>query len=490
MRRFSIRWLIITIPTSYLIFAAVALIVVSGSIAGMFFGGRYAIHRNQEIATDLIDTAKELFSKAQNEKIPHSDLKPVDSLIQRAEDLLKVQEYKNSRKMAAEAVHQLEYLLAASHANPETTVGRYAKIVEMHGLVEILPPNSVDWISAGKGQVLLDGTRVKTQAQSTAKLRFDDDSTIQMKANSLIMIRELLEDENTQIITSSIELGRSDIEASIKEPEKMGSSFILTMPDNQQADIRTEANLAVSVDDKNLSVVKVFMGRVEVMSGEKIIALSSREALILDPRIAEKNNDLKPVAIPLPPRLIYPANVQLMSLSTRNLEPLNFRWTSSQEAEKYRLEIARDYYFYEINLTLETQENKAKVEKLEQGNYYWRVFSVDKSGLSSEPSAFNSFRIVYDDELTSQNKDLTPPKIQIDSITVMGHIVDISGKTEPDCSLFVNESKEDVFDDGSFRVLLEFDRAGFHIIIIEAYDPVGNVATLKREVTIAESSIK
>ena len=483
------KWLTVTIPTSHLIFAAVGVLLLVLTILFMIFGNRYMDYRHRTYAHAALGKAETLLDQASENRIPEYDLVPPKTLIETAKTNFEAGDFRTARRNAEDAVQQLEFLLATFKPDEAGISGRFARIIELHGVVEILEPRQADWMNAGVNTILRSGTRVRTKPASTAKLKFDDGSIIQMKADSLILIRSLSEDERTMAKSSSIELGVSEIEAVIPEPRIRGSHFLITMPDSSQAKIDTESSLAVSVDDKR-SVIKVFVGQVDILAGERKIALKTREAIVLDGRKSKRNEGLKPLSIPMPPRLIYPANVQLFSIREGSKDSIFFRWTIIKEAKKYQIDIATDYYFYEIIKSEKLSDNKATIKGLEVGNYYWRVSSITAENLISEASQFNSFRIAPAGDLESQEKDLTPPNIQIEHITLLGRIADIAGKTEPNARIFVNEQKEESRDDGSFRALIEFNTAGTQEILIEVYDSAGNVATITRDVTIPESAVR
>ncbi len=487
MAKREFRWMIIRIPIINLIFVGILLLLVVSVILFAIFSSGYMNNRHTNHAQDTLEEARILMTHAVEKQIPERQLSPIVTLISKSEHFLDAKLPREAVGPAEDAVQQLQYLLASFQPNTNLIEGRYARISEIHGTVEMLPPGSSDWIIADLNQVLRRGTRMRTQRSSTAKLKFDDGSTIQMKENSLVIIRELSEDETTQAKSSNIELGTSHIEALIKESRMSGSSFRITMPDNSEAEIKSESSLEVKVDGKKKSVVKVFMGRVEVIQGDQRVALTSREAVILDSRDTRRKRTLKTIAIPLPPRLMYPANVQLLTVTNPDTDSIFFRWTLVQDVKKYTIDISKDYYFYELSLSNDSDTNRFSTSHLDPGNYYWRVNSVNQAGLASEPSPFNSFRIVLAGDLDDEQKDLAPPIIEIERVTLLGHIVDISGRTEPAASLYVNEQRESVREDGTFRVLVEFKQSGLQIIFIESYDSVGNMSTVRREITIPNS---
>ncbi len=483
-----IRWLVITIPTSHIIFFSIAFLLVISGILFVIYGGRFMDGRHLEKAKSSIAEAKKLLEDAVAVKIPRSDLTAVQTLIGKAETALEAGDARSARRDGETSVEQLSYMLATFRSESEGITGRFARIIEMKGTVEKLSGDGTNWEAVELKEVLRSGTRIRTQSGSTAKIKFDDGSVIHVKAESLIGIRELTEDEQTQTKRSNIELGISEIEANIKDPVEFDSTFALTMPDNSEARIKTESNLAIVVDQQNTSTVKVYAGNVDVVHNEQTLALGSREAVIIDSSKPKGKTLLTPISIPMPPRLVYPANGQMIHIDESSPAPLYMRWTTIQNAAEYKLEIARDYYFYEHVVNQTTKESRATVSTLTPGNYYWRISSYDPSGLSSEPSQFNTFRLATTQESQGGEKDLTPPKIQIDRLTVLGRIVDISGRTDPGSNLYINEHKEDVFEDGSFRGLIEFETPGLHSIYIEAYDNAGNATTARREVTISESA--
>lgn len=488
MKKRRIRWLTITIPTSHVIFFAVGILLIILGLLFVVYGSKFMDGRYSAKAHETLTEARKLLDDAIARKIPRNELASSQTLIGKAELSLESGDVRAAYRDAESAFEQLKYMIATFQSESEGISGRFARIVELNGIVEKLSSSGANWEPVEIKEVLRSGTRIRTQSGSTAKIKFDDGSIIQVKAESLIGIRELSEDEQTQTKRSSIDLGISEIEASIKDPVDQASTFALNFPDSSEAHIRTESNIAVVVDQKNVSTIKVYMGNVDVVHKDQQIALASREAIIIDSSKPKEKFQLTPITIPMPPKLIYPANVQLIYIDEDSPIPLYMRWTTIQNAAQYKLEIAKDYYFYESVINQTIPENRATIDSLTTGSYYWRVSSLDPSGLSSEPSQFNAFRLASNQESQAQTKDLTPPKIQVDRLTVLGRIVDISGRTDTGANLYINERKEDVFEDGSFRVLIEFDTPGLHSIYIEVYDNAGNASTARREVTISDSS--
>ncbi len=477
-----IEWLKIRIQTAHLIFFGVAVLLIAGTIPAVYLGSRYVNEKQVQNIRKLIAQAESLNLQAEKNMIAQEELSSAEILISKAKKFLEMKDYSRAENFAEDAIQHLKFLLASYKSENLGIKGRFARIESMHGEVEMLDIGSADWVQIGLNQILRSGVKVRTRKSSTAELKFDDGSIIQMKADSLIMIRELTEDERTRAKRSNVELGKSEIEATFPKPRIAGSKFFLTLPDKSQAQIDTQSSVSIAVNGKKRSVVKVFMGQIDILAGERKLSLKNRQAIILD---ASKKLKFKPLSIPMPPQLIFPANVQLLTIS-KDQDSVLFRWTTIANVKKYKLQIGMDYNFNEIVKEEVYRENRVNISGLQAGNYFWRVFSITEKDLSSEPSPFNSFRLITADDLKSQQRDLTPPLLQIQKLNRMGHIVDISGRTEPDVRLYFNEKQEEVHENGTFRVLMEFKKSGLHEIFIEAYDSSGNVSTLRKEVDIPE----
>jgi len=87
------------------------------------------------------------------------------------------------------------------------------------------------------------------------------------------------------------------------------------------------------------------------------------------------------------PILISPEN----NYSVYFLTPIDFIWTSIEDATGYEIIISSDFQFFNIEYNTTINDTILQVEGLSPGNHYWKVRAVNNIGLFSNYSPYNSF---------------------------------------------------------------------------------------------------
>ena len=87
------------------------------------------------------------------------------------------------------------------------------------------------------------------------------------------------------------------------------------------------------------------------------------------------------------PILISPEN----NYSVFFLTPIDFIWTSIEDAASYELIISSDFQFTNIEYSTSVNDTILQVEGLSPGNHYWKVRAFNEVGLYSNYSPYNSF---------------------------------------------------------------------------------------------------
>jgi len=87
------------------------------------------------------------------------------------------------------------------------------------------------------------------------------------------------------------------------------------------------------------------------------------------------------------PVLISPEN----NYSVYFLTPIDFIWTSIEDASSYELIISSDFQFFNIEYSTSVNDTMLQVEGLSPGNHYWKVRAINDVGLYSNYSPYNIF---------------------------------------------------------------------------------------------------
>ena len=113
------------------------------------------------------------------------------------------------------------------------------------------------------------------------------------------------------------------------------------------------------------------------------------------------------------------------------------------------------------------------------GSYHWKVAAISKNGAAGPFSASRRFRV--SSQRIRDRSDVDPPKLELTEFVLIGQMVIINGATEPDATLWIDNNKVDVYEDGSFNAVVKLRREGLNDLLIVAQDPAGNESTLTRQ---------
>ena len=83
-------------------------------------------------------TIIETFKQAEQKKISRNAVKPARTLLVKADEFYKTGDYRSSCHRAEDAIQQLKYLIATFRPDADEIEGRFARITEIHGVVEML----------------------------------------------------------------------------------------------------------------------------------------------------------------------------------------------------------------------------------------------------------------------------------------------------------------------------------------------------------------
>jgi hypothetical protein len=97
---------------------------------------------------------------------------------------------------------------------------------------------------------------------------------------------------------------------------------------------------------------------------------------------------------------------------------------------------------------------------LEAGDYFWNVTALSAKKLSSDVSEPYKFTLVTQ----GKTQDMV---LEIQSTQLVGHAVEITGRTEPGAALIINgQAVPNIARDGTFRHFTEPLLPGEHTIVV------------------------
>jgi len=337
-----------------------------------------------------------------------------------------------------------------------------ATFVALDGGVSLQRAGRATWEECRLRQALYDGDFVKTSKNGSAEIMFADGTLYQLRPDSLFEVKAEKRPERDR--TSAVEMVSGSIQVyTANSTSKINTKAV-------SAEIQRDSQVGVSVSKNQDTEVSNYRGQAVLRTGRESMVLSEREqvhAQAQTQRLGEK------IVLPEAPDLVDPADNRIFDLKRSN--EIVLRWTPSKEAASYRLQVSRSRLFIPDATPLDLPNRRgvtAAIRPHEQGSYYWRVSAVDRSGVSSDWSAYRRFRIVADVSAAGAPTG-APPLLQLDRPQQMGNLFLIFGKTDPSASVSVAGQRADVEADGTFKTTVTVDKEGQSEILVKASDAAG-----------------
>jgi hypothetical protein len=361
-----------------------------------------------------------------------------------------------------------ELLLAHGEYDSDFTSQKDAAAVLslIRNTVKSKSAEAIAWKTAKEGKNLYDRDAVQTLGRSSAVVKFNENSAIDMGANSLLIIKRLDQDPLFREKRSFMVLVDGDLRGRIAKSDKNSIYLEVETPGakmRMQSGPMAEGpvDFKISVNPDKSSTIAVYQGVAEIMAqGKKVIVEANQSTVV-----ALGQAPLDPVNLLDPVKLKSPSDTDLFYY--RNLPPkVQFAWQSQLVANSYHFVMARDNSFKDIIADEQFSRANFTHGNLMKGTYFWKVSGFDKTieGFFSET---RRFQIIQDKKPPTLNVKF-PPK------TVYRGRYTLRGETEPGSRVFVGGKPVKTTKTGKFRYNLKL-HPGINVIIVEAIDSVNNV---------------
>jgi hypothetical protein len=362
-----------------------------------------------------------------------------------------------------------ELLLANGENDSDLTSQKdVAAVLSMaRNTVKSKSSEAIAWKSAKAGKTLFDRDAVQTLDRSSAKVKFDENSSIDMGANSLLIIKRLDQDPLFREKRSFMVLVDGDLRGKIAKSDKDSVYLEVETPGakmRMQSGPMAEGpvDFKISVNPDKSSTIAVYQGVAEIMAqGQRVVVEANQSTVV-----ALDQAPLTPVNLLGPVKLKSPTDTDLFYY--RNLPPkIQFTWQNQPNVNSYHFVMARDNSFKDIIADEQFSRASFTHGNLVKGTYFWKVSGFDKTieGFFSET---RRFQIVQDKKPPTLNVKF-PPK------TVYRGRYTLRGETEPGSRVFVGGKPVKTTKTGKFKYNLKL-QPGINVIVVEAIDPVNNVA--------------
>jgi hypothetical protein len=342
-----------------------------------------------------------------------------------------------------------------------------ARFISFEGDVRVIRAATRQTITASSDTELYPGDTVQTQANGRAKIGMADGSTILVRPNSIIIVRDNASDKdgkrtNVHVVVDS---GQMFVKTD-QLPE--GTNNVVETPKTKNK-LGQQTGASFGVNPEGTEEIRVNVGAVETtnQAGEKT-TLKGGEYVSVNPS-GTVSRPQKLLDVPLPST---PRDLDKVFVGANGSANIELKWLRPQSGSPayYRVEVATSPFFVADGKVIE-RDQLASTEfiasDLRPAVYFWRVRATAQSGQTSDWSDPKKF-VVVAKGATSQ-----VPVTNLAAELLGGNIYLIRGRAEPGTTIRAGGRESLVSTDRRFQIQITAP-PGTGEITVEAQDVQGN----------------
>lgn len=347
-----------------------------------------------------------------------------------------------------------------------------ARFVSFEGDVRVIRAATREIIAASAETELYPGDTVQTQASGRARIGLADGSTLLVKPNSTIIVRDNAKADdgkrtNVHVVVDSGQL-------SVRTEQQVdGTTNVVETPKTKNT-MGERTNASFGVNPEGTEEIRVATGEIETTNraGDK--------ASIRGGEYVSVNNSgrLSPAQklldVPLPSQ---PHDLEKVFVGNNGAANVALKWQRPQSGTPsyYRVEVATSPFFVADGKVIERDQLVATefgASDLRPGVYFWRVRATASSGQASDWS--DPLKFIVATRGTGSQVAVSGLSAEL----LGGSLYLVRGKADPGTTIRVGGRETIVATDGSFQVQVTAARTAREVTL-EAQDPQGNSSQYK-----------
>jgi FecR protein len=347
-----------------------------------------------------------------------------------------------------------------------------ARFISFEGDVRVIRAATRESINANSDTELYPGDTVQTQASGRARIGLADGSTLVVKPNSTIIVRDnaRADDGKKTNVHVVVDSGQLSVRT---EQQADGTTNVVETPKTKNT-VGSETNASFGVSPEGTEEIRVATGAIETTnrSGEKT-AIREGEYVSVNSsgRLAPAQ---KLLDVPQPAK---PHDLEKVFVGSNGAANVALKWQRPQSGtpSHYRVEVATSPFFVADGKVIERDQLVATefgASDLRPGVYFWRVRATASSGQASDWSDPLKFMVVTRG---------TGSQVSVSNLgaeLLGGSIYLIRGKADPGTTIRVAGRETIAGTDGAFQIQVTAS-GGAREISLEAQDSQGNSSQYK-----------
>ena len=346
-----------------------------------------------------------------------------------------------------------------------------ARFMSFEGDVRVIRASTREMIPASSETELYPGDTVQTQASGRARIGLADGSTLVVKPNSTIIVRDnaRADDGKRTNIHVEVESGQLSVRT---EQQADGTINVVETPKTKSA-VGEKTNASFGVNPEGTEEIRVDTGAIETtnQAGDKT-SIRGGEYVSVN-NSGRLSPAQKLLDVPQPAK---PHDLEQVLVGSNGAANVALKWQRPQSGTPsyYRVEVATSPFFVADGKVIERDQLVATefgASDLRPGVYFWRVRATAASGQASDWSDPLKFIV------TTRGTGSQVAVSNLSAELLGGSIYIIRGKAEPGTTIRVSGRETNAAIDGGFQIQVTAGAA--RELTVEARDSQGNSSQYK-----------
>ena len=351
-----------------------------------------------------------------------------------------------------------------------------ARFMSFEGDVRVIRAATRQIVIANRDIQLYPGDTVQTQADGRARISMADGSTVVVRPNSTIIIRdnESADDGKRTNVRVVVDSGQMLVRTS--EQSEDNKNVIETPKTQNQIGSQTAASFGVTPD--GTEEIRVNGGAVQSSNrlGERL-SLQAGEYVSVN----QSGTISKPQRLLDVPQPVQPRDLEKIPAASNGSATVPLRWQKPQSGvpSYYRVEVATSPFFVPSGKVIERDQLPAtefSASDLRPGSYFWRIRATASSGQTSDWSEPLKFIVI------STGGNASVPVSNLSAVLLGGNVFIIRGTTLPGASVRVSDRESSAAGDGSFQIQISAP-VNTREVTIQVSDSQGNISSYRVALT-------
>src|SRR5678815_2269406 len=347
-----------------------------------------------------------------------------------------------------------------------------ARFISFEGDVRVVRAATRETIPANGDTQLYPGDTVQTQANGRARISLADGSTLVVKPNSTIIVRDnaRADDGKRTNVHVVVDSGQLSVRT---EQQAEGTTNVVETPKTKNT-VGESTNASFGVNPEGTEEIRVATGAIETtnQAGDKTSIRGGEYVAVNNSGRLSPAQKLLDV-----PQPALPHDLEKVFVGGNGAASVALKWQRPQSGTPayYRVEVATSPFFVADGKVIERDQlvaNEFGASDLRPGVYFWRVRATAASGQASDWSDPLKFIV------TTRGTGSQVNVANLSAELLGGSIYLIRGKAEPGTTIRVSGRETIAASDGAFQVQVTAAGAT-RDLVVEARDSQGNSSQYK-----------